>query len=81
MVFYRHYFGRCSSELAALVPLPRSRGRSACLSDRLHDFSVTTTKCYEDSHAISPPRITPATRNSLVSVCPTLTDDVNCFKY
>ena len=26
--FYRYYFGRCSSELAELVPLPHSRGRS-----------------------------------------------------
>ena len=24
--FYRHYFGRCSSEVAQLVPLPYSRG-------------------------------------------------------
>ena len=28
-LFYRYYFGRCSSELAQLVPLPHSRGRSA----------------------------------------------------
>ena len=27
-LFYRYYFGRCSSELAQLVPLPYSRGRS-----------------------------------------------------
>ena len=40
-LFYRYYFGRCSSELAQLVPLPYSRGRSTCYSDRLHDFSVT----------------------------------------
>ena len=39
-LFYRYYFGRCSSELAQLVPLPFSRGRSTCYSDRLHDFSV-----------------------------------------
>ena len=31
----------CSSELAELVPLPYSRGRSTRYSDRLHDFSVT----------------------------------------
>ena len=40
-LFYRYYFGRCSSELAQLVPLPYSRGRSTRYSDRLHDFSVT----------------------------------------
>ena len=39
--FYKHYFGRCSSELAQLVPLTYSRGRSTRYSDRLHDFSVT----------------------------------------
>ena len=38
-LFYRYYFGRCSSELAELVPLPYSRGRSTHYSDRLHDFS------------------------------------------
>ena len=46
--FYRHYFGRCSSELAQLVPRPYSRGRSTCYSDRLHDFSVTIPRCYKD---------------------------------
>ena len=40
-LFCRYYFGRCSSELAQLVPLPYSRGRSTRCSDRLHDFSVT----------------------------------------
>ena len=40
-LFYMHYFGRCSSELAELVTLPFSRGRSTRYSDRLHDF------CYQ----------------------------------
>ena len=40
-LFYRYYFGRCSSELAQLVPLLCSRGRSTHYSHRLHDFSVT----------------------------------------
>ena len=30
-LFYKYYFGRCSSELAGLVPLPYSRGRSTCI--------------------------------------------------
>ena len=46
-LFYRYYFGRCSSELAQLVPLPFSRGRSTGYSDRLHDFSVTIPRCYK----------------------------------
>ena len=47
-LFYRYYFGRCSSELAQLVPLSFSRGRSTHYSDRLHDFSVTIPRCYKD---------------------------------
>ena len=38
-LFYRHYFGKCSSELAQPVPLPYYRGRSTRYSDRLHDFN------------------------------------------
>ena len=44
---YRYYFGRCSSELAELAPLPYSCGRSTGFSDRSHDFSVTTPRCYK----------------------------------
>ena len=46
--FYRYYFGRCLSELAQLVPLPYSQGRSTHYSDRLHDFSVTIPRFYKD---------------------------------
>ena len=52
-IFYRYYFGRCSSELALLVPLLFSRGRSTCYSDRLHDFPVTIPRCYKDVHVNS----------------------------
>ena len=47
-LFYMYYFGRCSSELAELVPFPYSRGRSTRYSDRLHDISVTISRCYKD---------------------------------
>ena len=47
-LFYGYYFGRCSSELAELVPFRYSRGRSTRYSDRLHDFSVTLPRCYKD---------------------------------
>ena len=50
---YRYYFGRCSSELAQLVPLPYSRGWSTYYSDRLLDFSVTIPRCYKDSYVNS----------------------------
>ena len=47
-LFYRHYFGRCLSELAELVALPYSRGSFTRYSDGLHDFSATIPKCYKD---------------------------------
>ena len=47
-LFYRYYFGRCSSELAQLVPLLYFRGRSTRYSDRLHDFSVAIPRSYKD---------------------------------
>ena len=52
-LFYRYYFGRCSSELAQLVPLPLSQGRPTHYSDRLHDFSVTIPRCYKDVYVNS----------------------------
>ena len=39
-LFYRYCFGRCSSELDQLAPLPFSRVRSIRYSDRLNDFPV-----------------------------------------
>ena len=43
-LLYSYYFRRCSYELTYLVPLRHSYGRSARF-DRLHDFSVTTSRC------------------------------------
>ena len=44
-LFYRYYFGRRSSELAELVPLPFSQGKSTRYCDSFHDFSVTIPRC------------------------------------
>ena len=52
-LFCRYYFGRCSSELAQLVPLSYSRGRSTRYSDRLHYFSFTVSRCYKDVYVNS----------------------------
>ena len=52
-LFYRYYFGRYSSELAQLVLLPFSCGRSTLCFDRLHDFSVTIPVCYKDVYVNS----------------------------
>ena len=40
-LYYRYIFGKCSSKLAELVPLPNSCIRSTCYSNTLHDFSET----------------------------------------
>ena len=52
-LFCRYYFGRCSSELAQLVPLPFSGGRFTRYSDRLHDFSVIILRSYKDNYVNS----------------------------
>ena len=72
-LFYRYYFGRCSSELAQLVPLPCSRGRSTRYSDRLHDFPVTIPRCYKDVYVNSFFPRTARLWNSLVIECFPLT--------
>ena len=77
---YRYYFGRCSSELAQLVPLLFSRGRSTCYSDRLHDFSVTIPRCYKDVYVNSFFRRTAKRWNSLPIECFQLTYDLRGFK-
>ena len=79
-LFYRYYFGRCSSELAQLVPLPFSRGRSTCYSDRLHDFSVTISRCCKDVYVNSFFPRTAALCNFLPIECFILTSDLKGFK-
>ena len=68
-LFYRYYFGRCSSELAQVVPLPYSRGRSTCYSDRLHDFYVIIRRCYKDVYVKSFFPCTARFWNSLLLEC------------
>ena len=79
-LFYRYYFGRCSSELAELVPLPFPRGRSSRYSDRLHDFSVTIPRCYKDVYVNSFFPRTAKLLNSWPIECFPLTYDLSGFK-
>ena len=89
-LFYRYYFGRSSSELAQLVPLPFSRRRSTRYSDKLHDFSVTIPRCYKGVYVNSffprnwkkyyRQRIPRILWNSLPIECFTLTHDLSGFK-
>ena len=79
-LFYRYCFGRCSSELAQLVPLPFSWGRSARYSDRLHDFSVTFPRCCKDVYVNSFFPRTTRLWNSLPIECFPLTYDLSGFR-
>ena len=79
-LFYSYYFGRFSSELAQLVPLPYSRGRSTCYSHRLYNFSVTICRCYKDVYVNSFFPHTARLWNSLPIECFPLTYDLDGFK-
>ena len=79
-IFYRYYFGRCSSELAQLIPLPFPQGRSADYSDRLHDFSATIPRCYKDIYVNSFFTGTATIWNYLPIECFPLTYDLSGFK-
>ena len=77
---YRFYFGRCSFELAELVPLPYSRGRSTDYSDKFDDFSVTIPTCYKDIYVNSFFPRTARLWNSLPVESFPLSYDLNGFK-
>ena len=51
--FLQVILGRCSSELAQLVPLCFSRGRSSRYSDKWYGFSVAIPRCYKDVYVNS----------------------------
>ena len=79
-LFYRYYLGRFSSELAELVPLCYSWGRSR-YSDRLHDFSVTIPRCYKDVYVNSFFPRTARFWNSLPIECFPLTYNLSGFMH
>ena len=77
--FYWYYCGRCSFEVAQLVPLPYSSysERSTRCSERLHDFSVTIPRCYKDVYVNSFFPRTAKLCNSLPIECLPWTYDLN----
>ena len=76
-LFYRYYFGRCLSELAQVVPLLFSWGRSNPYSNRLHDLFVTIPRNYVNSFF---PR-TAGLWNFLPVECFPLTYNLSGFKF
>ena len=79
-LFYWYYFGRCSSELAQLVPHPFSQRRSTRYSDRSHDISVTIPRCYKDAYVNSFFHRTAGLWNMLPIKCFPLMYALNGFK-
>ena len=79
-LFYRYYFGRCSSELVELIPLPYTRWRSNRQFDRLHDFSVNIPRCYKAVYINSVFPHTARLSNSLLVECFPLDYNLNGFK-
>ena len=79
-LFYRYYFGRCSSELDQLVPLPFSRGRSTRYSDKLYEFSVTILRCCKDDYVNSFFCRIARLQNSLLIGCLPLNYNLHGFK-
>ena len=79
-LFYRYYFGSCSSELAQLVPLPFARVRSTRYSDRLHDFSFTIPRRCKHVYVNSFFPHTAKLWKSLPIECFPLTYDISGFK-
>ena len=73
----KYYFGRYSSELAKLVPLPYSHRKPTPYSDRLHDFPW----CYKDDHVNSFFPATFGLCNSVPTECFSLTCDLNDHKF
>ena len=68
------------SQMAQLVPLPFSQGRSTHYSDRLLDFSVTISRCYKDVYVNSFFPCTARLWNSLPIECFPLTYVLSGFK-
>ena len=79
-LFYSYYFGRYSSELAQLVPLPYSQGRSTSYFDRFNDFSVNIPRWYKDIYVNSFFPRTARLWNSLPIEFFSLTCDLSGFK-
>ena len=79
-LFYRYYFGRCSSQLAQLVPLPYSRGRSIVI---LIDCTIFLSPFLDVTRMSMPTVFFPRTArlwNSLPIECFPLTYDLSGFK-
>ena len=80
-LFYRYYFGRCSSELAQLIPLPFLKEiLFVILTDCMIFLLYTIHKCYKDIYVNSFFPCTERFWNFLPIECFPLTYNLNGFK-
>ena len=79
-LFCGYHFGICSSELAQLIPLLYSLGRSTHYSDRWHDFYVAIPRCYKDIYVNSFFFPTARLWNFLPIECFCFTYDLSAFQ-
>ena len=75
-LFYRYYFGKCSSELAELIPISECGG----IYNRFDDFAITIVRWYKDMYVSSFFPCTARLWNSLSGEYLPLTSDLNDIK-
>mgnify|MGYP003323128865 FL=1 len=79
-LFYKYYCGKCSSELADLVPPKRVTIRSTRFSERMHRHAVNFPKCRTNYYKSSFFPRTAALWNSLPNECFPSDYDLTAFK-
>ena len=79
-LFYGYYHGKCSFELAEMVPCPHPHGRVTRYFGALHDFAVVVPDCKKKIYASSFFPRTANIWNSLPADCFSLRYDLSHFK-
>ena len=79
-LFYKYYYGKCSSELVDLIPLKRFSVRSTHFSEQVHRHTVNSLLCRTTFYQSSFFPRTAALWNSLTNECFPPDYDLTAFK-
>ena len=79
-LFYKYYYGKCSSELVNLVPPKRVTVRSTCFSEQMHRRTINSPLCSTKFYQSSIFPCTAALWNSLTNECYPPDYDLTAFK-
>ena len=79
-LFYKYYYGKCSSELADLVPPKRVTVRSIRFSEQIHRHAVNSPMCRTNFYQSSFCTRTATIWNSLINECFPPDYDLAAFK-